>query len=109
MLLSATAVVIAGEFSESRLRRKRGQLGRFEQGDSDLIEDLTTAVSGGLYTIAATAEMLSSTFNAARSELIKFNLDSSGAGSGSGSSAWYTDDEAETGDTWDSSADEENA
>jgi len=97
LLLSATAVVITAEFTDGRRRRRLGQLGEFEQNESDLIEDLTSAVSGGLYALVETAEMLSSTFNAARSELIKFNLDSSGAGSGSGSSAWYTEDEADEG------------
>ena len=95
MLLSATAVVVATEFKENRRRRRSGQLGSFEQGESDIIEDLTSAVSGGLSALADTAELLSSTFSAARSELIKFNLDSSGAGSGSGSSAWYNGDEEE--------------
>lgn len=68
-------------------------MGRFDQSEGDLIQDLTSAVSGGLSALADTAEMLSMTFNAARSELIKFNLDSSGAGSGSGSAAWYSDDD----------------
>ncbi|MEZ5339332.1 MAG: hypothetical protein R3F46_13865 [bacterium] len=96
IVMSATAVVVASEFREGRRRRLRGQLGGFEQGESDLIEDLTTAVSGGLSALAETAELLSNTFSAARSELIKFNLDSSGAGSGAGSSAWYYGEEDES-------------
>jgi hypothetical protein len=93
VLLSAAAVVVATEYSISRRLRRRGQLGGFEQNEGDLIGDLTSAVSGGLNALAETAEMLSMTFNAARSELIKFNLDSSLAGSGSGSSAWYNEDD----------------
>lgn len=92
LLLSATAVVVAGEFREGRRRRGIGQFGGFEQDEGDIIEDLTSAVSGGLSALANTADMLSSTFSAARSELIKFNLDSSGAGSGAGNSAWYDGD-----------------
>ncbi len=95
LLLSATAVVVATEFREGRRRRYAGQLGGYEQGESDLIEDLTSAVTGGLSALADTAEMLSSTFHQARSELIKFNLDSSGAGRGSGSSGWYSGEDVD--------------
>ena len=95
IVLSATAVVVATEFREGRRSRRRGQLLGYEQGESDLIEDLTSAVSGGLSALAETADMLSNTFNAARSELIKFNLDSSGAGQGSGASGWYDGEDGE--------------
>lgn len=95
LLLSATAVVVATEYKEGRRLRRRGQLGGYEQGESDIIEDLTSAVSGGLSALAETADMLSNTFSAARSELIKFNLDSSGAGQGSGASGWYSGEDVE--------------
>jgi len=91
IVVSAAAVVISTEFYA--LRKRRMVDPEFEQGEHDLVEDLTIAVHEGMQVLGKAASEITHSFTDARREVVRFGLDPQGSGSGGGSSAWYTGDE----------------
>jgi hypothetical protein len=89
-VLSAAAVVTTAELTRRRCLRpaKPG----YEQGEVDLIEDITAAVGDGLHMLAQAAHVIGQSFSEARRELIQFGLNPTST-SASSSYAWYAGDE----------------
>ena len=92
LVVSATAVAIATEFTY--LRRQRFlRYGMLDDSEETLVHDLSEAVHHGLEHISHAASELAHSFSDARRELVRFGLDPI-AGSTDGA-AWYYEDEEE--------------
>lgn len=95
LVLSATAVAIAAEFTYLR-RRRLQRTGMLDLGEESLVHDLSEAVHSGLEHISHAASELAHTFADARRELVRFGLDPLvGGGAGQDSAGWYFDEDEE--------------
>jgi hypothetical protein len=91
LVVSATVVAIAAEFTYLRRRRQRAP--GMDFGEESLVHDLSEAVHSGLDHIAHAASELAHTFADARRELVRFGLDPL---SGEDSAGWYYDEDEDT-------------
>ena len=91
LVVSASAVAIATEFTYLR-RRRHQRYGMLDDSEETLVHDLSEAVHHGLDHISHAASELAHSFSDARRELVRFGLDPLSAGSHDGS-AWYYEDE----------------
>jgi hypothetical protein len=95
LLLSASAVAIASEFTY--LRRKRYlRTGMLDDSEETLVHDLSEAVQHGLETISHAARELSHSFADARRELVRYGLDAATSAGGHDDAGWYYEEEDET-------------
>ena len=92
LLFSTTAVIVASEFYHLQLNRKQ-EKDDYEQGEADVVEDLSHAVHGGLQVLSRAATEITHSFDDARREVIRYGLDPTRAGAGS--HAWYAGEEDE--------------
>jgi hypothetical protein len=91
LVVSATAVAIAAEFTYLR-RRRLLYTGMLDESEETLVHDLSAAVQTGLEHVTHAASELAHSFADARRELVRFGLDPLSAASPDGS-AWYFEDE----------------
>jgi hypothetical protein len=96
-MLSTIAVIAATEYNYRRGSRSARKGEAYAQSDSDLVDDLSSAVQEGLHVLAEAAKQISYTFGDARRELVRFGLDltSDGVGVGGSGDAWYFDESDE--------------
>jgi hypothetical protein len=88
--LSALAVASAVEFT--RRRYAKLQAPDYTPERDDLLEDITAAVEGGLFTLAEAVTHIGHSFSEARREVVRFGLDPAQTSSGS-TYAWYNVDD----------------
>lgn len=92
LVFSTTAVIVASEFTH--IRRARRRTPGFEQGEYDLVEDLSLAVHDGLQVLSRAASEIQSSFDNARREVLRYGIAPQHEGhGGSGQHAWYYGDE----------------
>jgi hypothetical protein len=95
LVVSATAVAIATEFTYLR-RQRQLRYGMLDDSEETLVHDLSEAVHHGLDHISHAASELAHSFSDARRELVRFGLDPLTAGSHDGAAWYYEEEEAAT-------------